>query len=176
MLKKLRIRYKLEQSADARRSSRRDPIAGPHAAVEPGGAGRPGGLQPANPLHQGNTPSRLRFRSIHPRRQALITFCSPLPLNMPPNVASGTNWVAHHDVWDDGNHITGFSPFQIAQAQKYGCTIDRWRPGQRCATCRRAGDNGLSGHPSAACCLRARRGKASTSRIMRSASARYPCE
>jgi hypothetical protein len=42
------------------------------------------------------------------------------------DVASGTRWLAHHDVWDDGNDIAELSPLQIAQAQKYGCTIDRW--------------------------------------------------
>jgi hypothetical protein len=42
------------------------------------------------------------------------------------NVASGTLWVLHRDVWDDGNDIAEFTPSQIAQAQKYGCTVDRW--------------------------------------------------
>ena len=42
------------------------------------------------------------------------------------NVASATNWLLHRDVWDDGNDIAGFSRVQIAQAQKYGCTIDQW--------------------------------------------------
>jgi hypothetical protein len=42
------------------------------------------------------------------------------------NVASGTYWVLHHDVWDDGNDIAELSPLQIAPAQEYGCTIDRW--------------------------------------------------
>jgi len=42
------------------------------------------------------------------------------------NVASATNWDARHDVWDDGNDIAEFSPLQIEQAQKYGCTIDQW--------------------------------------------------
>jgi len=42
------------------------------------------------------------------------------------NVASATDWVLHHDVWDDGNDIAQFSPLQIEQAQNFGCTIDQW--------------------------------------------------
>jgi serine/threonine-protein kinase len=42
------------------------------------------------------------------------------------NVASATGAVLHHDVWDDGNDIAELSPFQIGQAQRYGCTIDQW--------------------------------------------------
>jgi hypothetical protein len=42
------------------------------------------------------------------------------------NVASATSWNLGHDVWNDGNDIAELSPSQIAQAQKYGCTIVRW--------------------------------------------------
>lgn len=42
------------------------------------------------------------------------------------NVASATSWQLHRDVWNDGNDIAELSPAQIAQAQKYGCTVDPW--------------------------------------------------
>jgi len=42
------------------------------------------------------------------------------------NVASGTNWARHADVWNDGNDVSELSFSQVRQAQQYGCTIDQW--------------------------------------------------
>ena len=46
-----------------------------------------------------------------------------LPLDVPREFVSQR---AELGVWDDGNDIAGFSPLQIEQAQKYGCTNDPW--------------------------------------------------
>jgi len=41
-------------------------------------------------------------------------------------VASATNWVVGHDVWNDGNDIDELSDAQITEAQVYGYTEDQW--------------------------------------------------
>jgi hypothetical protein len=42
------------------------------------------------------------------------------------NVASATNWAKGQPVWGDGNDVAQFDPEQIAEAQQFGCTTDRW--------------------------------------------------
>ncbi len=43
------------------------------------------------------------------------------------NVASATNWASGlPPQWGDGNNIAELTPSKIAQAQRYGCAVDRW--------------------------------------------------
>jgi hypothetical protein len=54
-----------------------------------------------------------------------ILFAMQLEMNG-ANVASGTSWAVHHDVWGDGNDIAQFTPTQITEAQRNGCAVDTW--------------------------------------------------
>lgn len=78
-------------------------------------------------IHSGTTDLSTEIKSVAPKGAGTyhIVFAMQLEKSS-ADVASATDWTIHRDKWDDGNDIARMSPKQIRQAQREGCTTDKW--------------------------------------------------